>query len=414
MPKIILLAYYYFPCNYVASNRPASLAQNFAKHGYEVTVITRHWTGKEKVWTDYLQGDERPVEIRNESNIEIHSLPIKTFRYPPKPFSSLFTAYQNLRGNFNYELQYGSFAPYLEKLLSQKTFDYIVVSTPPHTVLKTGAALAKKFSIPMLVDVRDFENDLLLYRKKRPTWFRLQQHKLLMLHFKEWMKQAFAVFTVNKFLTDYIQEKTAQHVFTLSNGFDEALLQVNEPQARQHFVITVTGSLYEMANLSVMLDALGLVVARHPDAQIKFQFIGLLASPNVADLFKAIIPANKLVLTHRLPQEEALRISSASHILMVDGFDEMRGVCATKVFEYLGLRRIILQIPGDRDAVEALLEYTQAGKAPQTAEEAYGLIMKWYKEWCDTQTVVYQGRIDRIVEYSREKQFDKLLEKLVV
>lgn len=412
MPKIILLAYYYFPCNYVASNRPASLARNFAKHGYDVTVVTRHWTGKEKVWSDYMKGDERPIEIKKESNVEIHSLPIKSFKYPPQPLSLLLTVYKNLTGNFNYELQYDSFTPYIDQLLSQQEFDYIVVSTPPHTVLKTGAILAKRFSIPMLVDIRDFENDILLYRKKRLTWFRQQQHKLLMFYFKKWMKQALTVFTTNVFLTEFIQNKTGSDTFTLSNGFNEELLELNEPQSTQNFIITVTGTLYEMANLSVMLDALNLLIQRHPEAHFKFQFIGLLANEPVANLFRAIIPEDKLLLTHRLPQAEALRISSASHVLMVDGFDEMRGVCATKVYEYLGLRRTIIQIPSDRDAVDALLTYTQAGKAPHTAEDAYATIMEWYREWSETHNLSYHGYIERILEFSREKQFEKLLKKL--
>ncbi len=411
MRKILLLTYYYFPCNATASNRPNSFAQNLTKHGYQITVITRHWTGQEKVWEDYLRCDERPPEIKNEAGVEIHFLPVKSYNYPPKLFSLLFTLSQNLIGNFNYELPFDQFIPYIHKLLAQRTYDYILVSSPPLTVVKAGAWLAKRHNIPLIVDVRDFENDILLYKEKIHSWLRQQQHQLLLYYFKKWMKQAALIFTASPPLTDYIK-KMGHDAFTLNNGFKEELLSINEKQDQHYFTITVTGTLYEMANLPVMLDTLKLVTDHHPDARMKFQFIGLMANKKVADMFRAILPEDKLVLTQRIPQAEAMLKASSSHVLMLAGFDEMTGAYTTKIFEYLGLRRNILQIPGDRDVVEALINYTRSGKAPHTAEEACDAIMEWYKEWSATGSLRYDGNLDRIMEYSREKQFEKLLKKL--
>jgi glycosyltransferase involved in cell wall biosynthesis len=412
MRKILLLTYYYFPCNATASNRPVSFAQNLTQHGFQVTVITQHWTGQEKVWGDYLQDDERPPEIKNESGITIHFLPIKSFTYP-SVFSLPFTIFKNLRGEFNFELQFESFSSYIEQLLSQQTFDYIYVSTPPLTVVKIGAKFAKRFNIPLLVDIRDFENDILLYKQRQHGWFRQQQHLLLLLHFKKWMKKSVAIFTASPPLTNYIK-KIGFDAFTLTNGFNEALLSLNEKLEESHFTITVTGTLYEMANLPVMLDTLKLVTQRHPNAKIKFQFIGLLANQVVSEMFRAAVPEHTILLTQRIPQAEAMKMASASHVLMLAGFDEMTGAYTTKIFEYLGLRRNVLQIPGDRDVVEDLINETQCGKAPHTAEEAYNTIMGWYEEWNKTKNLEYHGRLDRIMQYSREKQFEKLLEKLTV
>jgi glycosyltransferase involved in cell wall biosynthesis len=411
MQKILLLTYYYFPCNATASNRPTSFAQNLTRHGYQVTVVTRHWTGQEKVWADYLAGDERPPEIRNEAGVDIHFLPIKSYVYPSSLLSFPFTIFQNLIGNFNYELRFESFIPYIDKLISQQTFDYILVSTPPLTVVKIGAFFAQQYNIPLLVDVRDFENDILLYKKKQHNWLRQQQHTLLLYHFKKWMKESVAIFTASPPLTAYIKE-IGYEAFTLTNGFNEALLSLNEEQAQSHFTITVTGTLYEMANLPVMLDTLKLITQRHPDAKIKFQFIGLLADEKVSEMFRAAIPEDKIVLTQRIPQVEAMKRASASHVLMLAGFDTMTGAYTTKIFEYLGLRRNVLQIPGDKDVVEALIIETQCGKAPHTAEDAYKTVMTWYDEWQSTNSLSYHGRMDRILQYSREKQFEKLLKKI--
>jgi hypothetical protein len=164
-----------------------------------------------------------------------------------------------------------------------------------------------------------------------------------------------------------------------------------------------------MANLSVMIEACRLVVTRHPDARIRFRFIGLLLNKKVADMFKAALPEKNLEITHRLPQAEAMEIASSSQVLMLAGFDELKGAYTTKIFEYLGLRRNVLQIPGDRDVVESLIHHTKAGKAPHTAEEAYSVIMDWYNEWQEKGTLGYNGDMEKIMEFSRENQFKKLL-----
>jgi len=411
MRKILLLTYYYFPCNATASNRPNSFAQNLTRHGYNVTVITRHWTGQEKVWSDYLQSDIRPPEIKTVDGVEVHSLPVQAYSYLPRLFSIADTVWQNLTGNFNYELPFAQFVPYIIKLLSQQKYDYILVSTPPLTVVKAGAELARENKIPLLIDIRDFENDILLYKKKQHNWLRQQQHNLLLHYFKKWTKQAAFIFTASPPLTEYIK-KLGNEVFTLTNGFNEDLLLVNEKQDHQFFTITVTGTLYEMANLPVMLETFNLITQRHPEALMKFQFIGLLANKKVAEMFRVVLPEDKVVFTERIPQAEAMQRASASHVLMLAGFDEMTGAYTTKIFEYLGLQRNVLQIPGDGDVVEALINYTQAGQAPHTSEEAYQVIMDWYHEWVKTRSLIYRGRTDRIMEYSREKQFEKLLKKL--
>lgn len=409
---ILFLTYYFYPCNYVAANRPNSFTKNLVKHGYSVTIVTRHWTGKEKIWSDYLKSDDTPLQIIREAGKEVHYLPYKDVRYPSKFLSTVNTVWQNVTGNFNYEINFNQFLGYAETLMNKQSFDYVLLSIPPLTVLKCGSFLARKYKIPMIVDVRDFENDILLYRKKKQSWFRRLQHKLLMLHFKKWVNHDVIICTVSPPLTDYISSSTGKNALTLTNGFNEELLIVDEPQSKDWFTITVTGTLYEFANIGVMLETCKMVISRHSEVKIKFQFIGLMANESVARMFNEIIPPQNLVLTHRVPQPEAMQLASASHVLMLAGFDDMKGAYTTKIFEYLGLRRNIIQIPGDRDVVEELIKDTEAGKAPHTSEEAYSNIMQWYTEWVETKHLKYFGNIERIIRYSREKQFEKLLKRL--
>ena len=409
MPKILFLTYYYSPCNATASNRPTSFVKNFLQYGYEVTVITRHWKGDEKIWEDQLKADESQAVIKKEKGLTLHYLPYTAFNYWRKPFSFLGTLIQNLKGNFDYEQKYEQYIPYIDKMMQKEKFDFILVSTPPHTTVRIGTLFANKYNTPLLVDIRDFENDIVLYKEKKHSWIRQQQHNLLCRYFKQWMKPAKAIVTASPPITEYVEQLTGKKAVTLTNGFNEELLQLNEEQSSERFSITVTGTLYEMANLPVMIEACRLIVTRHPEAKIRFRFIGLLMNQKVADMFAAVIPEKNLELTHRVPQAEAMNIASASQVLMLAGFDGLKGAYTTKIFEYLGLRRNVLQIPGDRDVVEALIHHTHAGEAPHTAEEAYTVIMNWYNEWRENGQLSYSGDLSKIMEYSRENQFKKLL-----
>lgn len=412
MSRILFLTYYYAPCNAVAANRPNSFTLNLIKQGDTVTVITRHWKGTEKTWEDQLKADESPAIIKKEGGLAVHYLPYVAFSYWRKPFSFLGTIIQNLKGNFDYEQKYEQYIPYIDQLMQQEKFDFILVSTPPHTTVRIGALFANKYNIPLLVDVRDFETDIVLYKERRHGWLRQQQHNLLCRYFKRWMKPAKVIVTASPPITEYIEQLTGKKVVTLNNGFNEELIKLNEVQSKEWFSITVTGTLYEIANLPVMIETCRLVVTRHPEAKIKFRFIGLLLNKKVADLFAAVLPEKNLQLTHRLPQAEAMKIASASQVLMLAGFDGLKGAYTTKIFEYLGLRRKILQIPGDRDVVEALIHNTNSGETPHTAEEAYAVIMNWYSEWKEKGQLGYNGCLSKIMEYSRENQFKKLVTEI--
>ena len=124
MHRILFLTYYFYPCNGTASNRPNSFVRNLNLNNFHVTVITRHWTGDERVWAEYLSSNDRPVKVdREKPNLEVHYLPFRAFRYPF--ISWLTTTWQNLTGNFNYELPFGQFYGYTHQLLSQHSFDYM-------------------------------------------------------------------------------------------------------------------------------------------------------------------------------------------------------------------------------------------------------------------------------------------------
>lgn len=142
MKSVLFLTYYFPPCNATGANRPDSFARNLSRHGHDVTVITRHWAGNEKTWADQLRNNMEPLQVIRYENLDVHYLPYRSYRHSRVGF--IDTLSENLKGNFNYEAKFQPYANYIQKVIDQKQFDYIMVSVPPLTVLKTAAAIGKK------------------------------------------------------------------------------------------------------------------------------------------------------------------------------------------------------------------------------------------------------------------------------
>jgi hypothetical protein len=410
MKRILFLTYYYPPANATGANRPGSFAKNFAANGYSVTVVTRQWTGKEKNWKDQLDSNNAAAQIVCTHNLIVHYLPYKRYEYPI--LTKFNTVKENLRGNFNYELAYNQFENYVLNLCKNEHYDFILVSIPPNSILKTAYKVGKLNNIPLILDIRDFQNDIIL--KKNPTLSigKFITHQLVLFYFKKWLAQTKAVVTASPAITEYINKTFRINAVTLTNGFNEELLKIEEDTYKNEFTISVLGSLHMDANLDEMKKLFVMLFNKVEKYKIKFNFIGLTINPLVANEFARLIPAENLLITDRMPQNEALQIGAKSHVLMLAGYDNFKGALTTKVFEYLGLRKPVLLIPSDKDVIDALLYETGAGFSPHNAEEAYSLIQKWYSEWQKTGSVSFNGELHKILSYSRENQFKKILNLL--
>lgn len=412
LKKILILSNYYPPCNGTATNRPYSFATNFKRNGFSVTVVTRQWNGDESTWDDILRPNMRPSEIKDVEGVEVHYRSYPGYTYIRRPFGAINTIFRHLKGDYNFELNYFLFQEYIEKLVSTEKFDYILATTPPLSVLKTASLVALKFKIPLIADIRDFENDVVLAKKPELNLLQKLNHKNLVFHLKKWLKPATLVLTVSPYVTDYIKKKTGANVITVTNGFHSNVLEIDEKKYEDYFAITVTGTLYEWANLEAMLKSFQLVFERHPKAKIRLNCIGTWAIERVAKRILAVVPEKNLNITHRVPYKEAITIASKSHVLLLVGFDKMQGIYTTKLFEYLGLRRNIIQIPTDNNVIEEILNDTRGGKSPQSPEDAYQTIMSWYKEWEQSGDISYYGDIEKIKQFSRDNLFQKILNGL--
>ncbi|HEV2833425.1 MAG TPA: hypothetical protein VGW31_15705 [Hanamia sp.] len=408
--KVLLLTYYFKPCTYVASNRPNSFAKELVKNNFDVIVITRHWKGTEQVWEDYLLRNNSPAIIEKHDHLTIHRLPYQ--QTSAVSGGNLFSKFKTLQklilGNINQDVNYYQFKPYIERLLKSESIDLIIASIPPLNALRLSYELSKKYGKQLYIDVRDYENNIVLSRNIKPGLVDKIKHRFSLYYSMKWFRAASLIFTTTPPITKFISQHSQSNVITIMNGYQERLLNINEKEY-DRFHITLMGSLYEIPEFNEMLDGFKLLFQKNFGRQIIMQFIGSNTSPSIVSRLKEVIPSPNLVMRERMAQEKAQKEAAKSHLLLVLGFKNMKGTLGTKPFEYMGLRKTIIQMPGDQDLMEKIILECHAGYCPRTAEEFVEIVEQSFYEWKEKGNLEYHGNMGNIKKYSREEEFKKLL-----
>jgi hypothetical protein len=410
---VLLLTYYFDPCTYVAANRPNSFAKELKNNGFNVEVVTRHWTGKEQVWGDYLERISNDLQIEESENFRVHRLPyIPTTYFRNKLLSKCQALFRIATGKINHDVNYYQYKKYTSNILAKIKVDFILVSIPPINALRVAAELSKKYKVKLFVDVRDYENKIVLNKYLKIRFFDMLRHKLTLMHSIKWFNQASLIFTVTPPITNFIKKITHKPVLTVMNGYQEKLLKVNESEYSD-FYITLVGSVYEIPEFAELLKGFKLLFSKEFSQELKVQFIGSSTSESVVQKLKDAIPARNLILKNRLPQDVAMTEAARSQLLLVLGFKNMKGVLGTKPFEYMGLRKTIIQMPGDEDLMQKIILECNAGHCPVSAEQFVNIIENCFVEWRNKGSLKYNGNIELIGKYSREEQFKQLLDYFV-
>lgn len=410
---VLLLTYYFDPCTYVAANRPNSFAKELKNHGFNVEVVTRHWGGKEQIWGDYLKGISNDLQIEESENFRVHRLPYEpTTYFRNKLLSKCQALFRIATGKINHDVNYYQYKKYISNLLTEIKVDFIIVTIPPINALRVAAELSKKYKVKLFVDVRDYENKIVLNKYLKIRFLYMLRHKLTLMHSIKWFNQASLIFTVTPPITNFIKKTTHKPVLTVMNGYQEKLLNINE-STYSDFYITLVGSVYEIPEFAELLKGFKLLFTKEFSQELKIQFIGSSTSESVVQKLKDAIPARNLILKNRLPQELAMTEAARSQLLLVLGFKNMKGVLGTKPFEYMGLRKTIIQMPGDEDLMQKIILECNAGYCPVSAEQFVNVIENCFVEWRNNGSLKYNGNIDLIRKYSREEQFKQLLDYFV-
>ena len=215
--------------------------------------------------------------------------------------------------------------------------------------------------------------------------------------------------------------KVHQHktIYSITNGFDPQYLN-NGNVLTKKFTISYTGVLYKgKRDPSKLFKALRELIDEKKlnPSNIDVRFYG----PKEEWLNEEIIKngLQSIVKDYGLvSRETALKIQKESHILLLLLWDhpEEAGVYTGKLFDYLAAQRPILAIGTTKGVVSELLHETDVGDYTTSVEDIKISIEKYYNEYLTQGYVSYNGRAEKVDQYSQRemaKKFAKLMDKFV-
>ena len=426
MKKILIASYFFPPCNIVASQRAASFADNFHKFGLHPIVVTRHWTGEENSTAGYESENLLPPKISEKENYTLLELPFRAQLEKPHHRALMKTSagknllYASLyaRGTINPKCNaFDCFHDFLDDFLRANPVDFVFATGFPMNTIKLGSRLAAKFKAPFIADFRDlWDNNLLAADYKPPVnaWI---QNVFYEFHLRKWLKTARLITSVTEPLVEKIA-RLAPHAETLvvRNGFERDLFaekRENFKPPKNKFVFSVIGTLKPNQDLSVMLDGLRMFIEDKNLNEIELNFVGIEEFPEVRRLIENVLPRECTRVSPRIGRSKAIEKMCRSHVLFYAGWRGFRGIASGKIYEYLGATRNILIAPSDEDVLEKIISETGAGKFAETPAEVAGVLNNWFIEWKSAGKIKYAGEPEKIENYTREKQAEKLARKIL-
>lgn len=234
--------------------------------------------------------------------------------------------------------------------------DVIVASGPPHSVHIAAAALAKRWTVPYVADLRD-EWTLRPLTRSRLPWRRVIEGAL-----ERWsLTQAAAVVVVSDSSRARYQARYKQlsnKLIVIPNGFDpEDIDQLDLPARSRNgeLVIGYAGSFQVGTDVRPLFDALARIAKTGVgDRSVKIHLVGPIL-PETVDLARRRIPDSALKVTEFVSHREALRLMAgwdAGLMIANDGKASLAG----KLYEYLALQKPVAVIAPPGPATQLVEE----------------------------------------------------------
>ncbi|HOZ82590.1 MAG TPA: hypothetical protein PLU85_10160 [Bacteroidia bacterium] len=419
MKKVLLITYYFDPGNAVATPRIMSWANEFHQDGIELTVVTRHFKGDEWHWLDFIKETTEPIKVVKNERFSVHYLPYQSGKPALVNKNKLYSKFYHLKtflqGNFNTEINaYKAFGGYCRELLRKNPQDLILVSAPPHNLVRLAGELGKEFDLPFVVDFRDIWNNLITGKNElsmRKSFSNFIEEKYI----GKWLKEARLVTTVSQALVEQVKRIYNGKCIELTNGYEMKLFnQVNSTNPpSKRFIFASIGTIYPIQNISIMIEGLKIFYDKLRDkSQFEIKFIGLGAIESVAQYVKSELNYLKPIITQKLSRKEVFKHYIESHVLFIPAWSNHKGIYSTKIFEYIGSGRKILVAPGDNDVIDNIVRKSGRGYIANSAEEFASLLSEIYDLW---QSGKYRAEQPAEWEqlFSREKQAELLANEIL-
>ena len=427
LKRILIISYFFPPCNLTASQRVFGMAKYLSDNGYYPIIIARNWDIQISYPEDILASSGNEIKIEKFENYEIHSLPYKSslrdkcFRKSVKnklfkPISKVLTLFNLFTEKFtNYFIPFSNLYSYSKKIIKQENINKVIISGNPFVQFKFGYLLKKELKVKWVADYRDGWYTRELVNPKKG--FKGLVTKFESTKEKKWVGSAEFFTSVSKLYVDEISNFVQKKGYVISNGYDN-IRKSNVSVDKTLFRITYNGTLYPEQPIESFLDVIILLVN---DEEIKLHlmldFPGLGFDPIQENRVKSYMKGyeENYNSSGRIPHEEVISLQQKSDLLLMISYGHLKGIPSSKLYEYIGLKKPVLLYPNDFDIIEETLQEVNCGIICDNKDELYHklkeVIISKQRESFDINGI----NLDKVEFYSRKsqiKEFAKLLDTI--
>lgn len=394
MKKVLILAYYFPPCNMPGANRPYGWAKFLAENGYYPVIITRSWENEIKSPKDILLSSGKDLKHDVYPNYEVYYVPYKQ-NIRDKIFTKsgneknvflrkLLTFWELLLSNFFSSVSsFKSLYYFSRKMLRENPDIKLLIATgAPYLLFRFAYLLNKKFKVKWIADYRDDWNtsdiDIKPYLSHRIL------RKVEIKREKEWVGSA----ALHTAVSPYSVEKNSKFLdkkgYTIHNGYMPEDIEGKESvELYDKFTITFIGTLYPTQPIEIFLEAFRqFILQRKRKRNIHLLFPGLAfdlsQSERVIKYLKGF--EDYYTISERVPKHDIIKIEQKTHVFLYTAH-KMRGIIGSKIYEYVGLKKPVIFCPSDNETIENIFKETGIGYICNSSHEVLVSLNELYENF---------------------------------
>ncbi len=383
MKKVLIISYFFPPCNLTASNRIAGWEKHLPEFGFYPIIVTRNWTGLELTAEERLMDSGSELRVEKKDHSEVHYLPyLASFR--DKLFRKagnnsvyrLLSKFLTLVGVFLQPLciraiPYNNIYFHAKRLLKENSdISTVLISGNPFEQFYFGYKLKKAF--PRISWIADYRDD----------WTTSEVVKVPFRSFhryfeKKWVGTASCFTTISPHYQSKISAFVGIPGHVIYNGFSE-IIELKEKSNIDEFVITYNGTLYEKQEIEIFLEGFKMFIDTKPKLTVKLKFPGILIDKTQANRVAKYLKGYEkhYEMTNRLPKEQIIEIQKNSDLLLMVSHKNIKGVTSSKIFEYLSLQKQFIVCPNDHDVLEEIATQSGLGIVLETSKDVLNYLSK--------------------------------------
>lgn len=423
MKKVLIISYFFPPCNLTAGQRAQGWANYLSAHGYYPTIITRRWDHDVKTPEDALVSSKTDLIHEKNDRYEVFYMPYKASlrdrlytRFSGsglQKISRVFTFLSLIAENFTLRaIPSRNMYHQAKKWISENDdVQTVLITGLPFNQFSFGYRLKKKTGINWIADYRDDWNTSEFIGTSGDGFLSRLVKKFAIRSEKKWVGSASCITSVSPHYVEKISSFVNRPGHVLLNGYELSVPMGKV--ANNRFVMTYNGSLYNTQPIEDILDVTRRLILED-GFPVYLQFPGAAFDPIQK---KRIETASESIRDHifisdRIPKRDVLQMQANSDALLMLSHANMKGIPSSKLYEYLCFEKPIIHYPNDFDIVEETLKETGLGYSSSSSEELYRSLKTLIQQKMENGSIELQSNQELIASYSREMQVKVLAELL--